>query len=266
MRFVNKRAKEAFSTLVHSEVPISPKASRVNGITNEMISTAPYEPEAISKLVDFLGDALQGKTVLCAHNADFDMDFLQNALGRCRIKSDIRYVDTLEISRATIKGLDNYKQDTVLRYFNFSNLQGHRAQADALCCGKIMCKLLPLLETRNVGGFLKTAKLKNIPVDYVNLKDITPTRNDFDVSHPLYKKVCVFTGTFEKMTRRYAMQTVVDLGGQIAGNVTKKTDFLFVGDYGFSETKKFKRAKQLEAENSGIRILSENDFYDMIKK
>lgn len=266
VRFVNKRAKEAFSTLVHSDVPISPQASRVNGITNEMISTAPSEAEAISMLVGFLEDALQGKTALCAHNASFDMDFLENALGRCCIRSNIRYVDTLSISRATIKGLEDHKQDTVLKYFNFSNLQGHRARSDALCCGKIMCKLIPLLETQNIGDFLKTSELKNIPYEHVNPKDITPTSNNFNISHPLYGKVCVFTGIFEKMTRRYAMQVVVNLGGQVAGSVTKKTDFLFVGDYGFSGTTKFKRAKQLEAEGSGIKIISENAFYEMIKK
>lgn len=148
VRFVNKKAIEAFDTLVHSDVPIPPQASRVNGITNEMISTAPNEFEAISKLVKFLGDAVYGKTALCAHNASFDMGFLQEALKRSRINSKIVYADTLAASKAVIKGLENYKQDTVLKHFNLSNIQAHRAQTDALCCGKIMCKLLPLLESQ----------------------------------------------------------------------------------------------------------------------
>ena len=157
VRFVNKKAKETFNTLVHSDVPISPQASRVNGITNEMLSTAPNEFEAISKLTEFLGDAVHGKTTLCAHNASFDISFLQEALKRSRINSKIVYADTLADSKAVIKGLDNYKQDNILKHFNLSNIQAHRAQADALYCGKIMCKLFPLLETQ-IGKAEETAK------------------------------------------------------------------------------------------------------------
>lgn len=161
VRFVDKKAKEAFNTLVRSDVPIPPQASQVNGITNEMIANAPSEFEAITKLIEFLGDAVHGKTALCAHNASFDMEFFQEALKRSRISSDFLYVDTLPAARATIKGLENYKQDTVLKHFNLSNIQAHRAQADALCCGKIMCKLFPLLEAQ-MGKAEETAKKKII--------------------------------------------------------------------------------------------------------
>ncbi len=149
VRFVDKKAKETFNTLVRSDVPIPPQASQVTGITNEMIANAPSEFEAITKLIEFLGDAVHGKTALCAHNASFDMGFFQEALKRSRISSDFLYVDTLPAARATIKGLENYKQDTVLKHFNLSNIQAHRAQADALCCGKIMCKLFPLFRSAN---------------------------------------------------------------------------------------------------------------------
>lgn len=146
VRFVDGKAEETFSTLAHPDVPISAQATRVNGITNEMVSDAPSELEAISKLIEFIGDALHGKTVMCAHNASFDFNFLRKALYRSRIHSKIVYVDTLAASRSVIKGLDNYKQDTVLSHFHLSNSQVHRAQTDALCCGRILCKLFPLLD------------------------------------------------------------------------------------------------------------------------
>ena len=90
---------DSYSTLVNPKVRIPDAASAVNHITNAMIATAPSEEEAYAGLFRFLGDALDGKTIMCAHNAKFDFDFLCNALSRLGYDAKIRYVDTLSLSR-----------------------------------------------------------------------------------------------------------------------------------------------------------------------
>lgn len=107
-----------------------------------MVKAAPKEEEVYKELVDFLGDALDKKILICAHNAKFDISFLSETLMNLGYEGIINYVDTLSISRRLIPGLDNYKQDTVEKLFNIINKESHRAVTDAEVCGQILWQLL----------------------------------------------------------------------------------------------------------------------------
>ena len=126
---------------------------------------------------------------------------------------------------------------------------------------KDWCKML------NIPYFEASHKTKP-----VNAKDITTDNTDFDETHPLFGKLCVFTGTLEKMTRKDAMQIVVDFGGQVGNSVTKKTNYLILGnnDYCSSikdgKSSKQKKAESLKLAGNDIEIISENVFYDMISE
>lgn len=140
--FLNGTVHKVFSSLINPGISISQSASDVNHITNAMLATAPSEREIYPQLVDFLGDALCGKTVMCAHNAKFDFSFLCNTLSRLGFSADIEYIDTLSLSRKYLHGLDNYKQTTIEKYFGLENPSSHRAAFDAENCGRIMLRLL----------------------------------------------------------------------------------------------------------------------------
>ncbi len=140
--FSNGEVERSFSTLVNSGVSISARASRVNHITAEMLAVAPSEGEVYSRLIDFLGDALHGKIIMCAHNAKFDFDFLCSTLSRLGYDANIEYLDTLSIARKYLQGLDNYKQSTIEAHFGLTNAAAHRAVSDAENCGHILCGLL----------------------------------------------------------------------------------------------------------------------------
>jgi DNA ligase (NAD+) len=73
---------------------------------------------------------------------------------------------------------------------------------------------------------------------------------------PLDGKRFVFTGGLETMTREEAKDLVVKKGGLVSSSVTKKTDYVVVGEKPGS---KFKKAKKL-----GIPILSEEEFKDLV--
>lgn len=110
-------------------------------------------------------------------------------------------------------------------------------------------------------------KCKNKPL---KATDIVPETEDFDETHPLYLKTCVFTGTLEQMTRNEAMQKVVNLGGFIRNGVTTKTNYLILANNNYhpllkdGKSSKQKKAEQLKAEGLDIEILSEDVFYDLI--
>ena len=105
----------------------------------------------------------------------------------------------------------------------------------------------------------------------VKAADITATSVNFDPEHPLYGKVCVFTGALERMTRKEAMQIVVDLGAICGDSVTEKTNYLILGNNDYCTTikdgksSKQKKAEKLKLKGNEIEIISENIFYDLIK-
>ena len=147
--FENGEITQIYTSLVNPDVFVPYSVTAINHITNEMVQNAPKENIVFADLVEFLGDALKQQTSICAHNASFDMKFLSETLICLGYDGKISYVDTLSLSRSLIKGLHNYKQDTVAMYFGLVNNQSHRAATDAEICGKILLNLLQIEEKEN---------------------------------------------------------------------------------------------------------------------
>jgi len=74
----------------------------------------------------------------------------------------------------------------------------------------------------------------------------------------------------EKMQRKEAMQLVVDLGGHVGDSVTKKTNYLILGNNDYCPTikegksSKQKKAETLKLSGQDIEIISEDVFYDLV--
>ncbi len=78
------------------------------------------------------------------------------------------------------------------------------------------------------------------------------------LANKLDEKLFVVTGTLETMTRDDAHKKIVELGGKIGSSVSKNTDFLVVGENAGS---KLDKAKSL-----GVKVLSEEEFIELIKE
>ena len=94
--------------------------------------------------------------------------------------------------------------------------------------------------------------------------------DEIDKTHPLYGKNIVFTGTLVRYKRKDAMQLVANLGCNNQNSVTRDTDYLVLGNNDYCRTiKDGKSSKQKKAEEymlkgTGIRIVDEQTFYDMV--
>jgi DNA polymerase III subunit epsilon len=78
-----------------------PEAQAVHGLTDEFLADKPPFVQKSRELLEFLQDA-----VLVAHNAQFDMRFLNHELERCGLApiSQELVVDTLELARKRFPG------------------------------------------------------------------------------------------------------------------------------------------------------------------
>ena len=77
------------------------------------------------------------------------------------------------------------------------------------------------------------------------------------VDERFYGKTFVLTGSLEKYTRDQANEIIESFGGKTSGSVSKKTDFVLAGEDAGS---KLRKANEL-----GIKIITEDDFNNMIK-
>lgn len=132
-----------FSSLVNPECHIPSRASIINHITDDMVATAPTEAQIIEPLFSFLGNAIEGETIIAAYNADFDMGFLSSMLERSGTDAKITYIDVLPLARKHVRDLSDYKQTTVAEGLGLNVLAAHSADEDAEICGQILAAVLP---------------------------------------------------------------------------------------------------------------------------
>ena len=138
IRFSGGKVVETFTSLIDPGVSMPPAASRVNGITDDMLKEGPKAQEVLKKFSKFCrGD------FLVAHNAIFDFQFLAAALEKnhCSPPTGSLF-DTYALSKKLFTGLSNYKLSTLVDYLKIPISQFHRAEADAQACGYLFKHIL----------------------------------------------------------------------------------------------------------------------------
>ena len=188
MKYSSGQNIGTFSTLVKPSEPIDEYITSLTGITNDMLKSAPDISETMQKFYNFVGSDL-----IVGYNVNFDINFLYDNLLNCRslILSN-SFIDVMRIARKILPGLKNHKQATVADHYGISTAGAHRAAVDCEICNAIFEKLqADILAT---GQSLEDFKLSSKRSE-LHAKDISTENISFDTSHPLFGKVCVFTGT-----------------------------------------------------------------------
>ncbi len=136
--FVDGVVDSKFCTLVNPGKPIPPTVVRITGITDEMVKHAPKIEDLLESLAEFCGD-----DIMIAHNAPFDVQFLTADVKKYESSAPSGIVlDTHAISKKVMPGLANYKLGTLVQHFQIPSAEFHRAEADAIYCGKVFLKLI----------------------------------------------------------------------------------------------------------------------------
>lgn len=264
VRYVNNAKESQYVSLVKPREPISDFISQLTGITNDMVSDADSIDVVLPHFLSFVGDS-----ILVGHNIHFDINFIYDrSIDILDNPFSNDFSDTLRLSRRLMPDLKNHKLATLANELNIDTSGMHRALVDCEIANSIYqhCKEIAISKYGSIDSFVLNAKKSHA----INVNDITTSNTFFDENNPIYGKVFVFTGVLEKMTRKNAMQIVVDYGGIIGNSVTKETNYLVLGNNDYCKSiKDGKSSKQKKAENyklSGqdIDIIPENVFYDMI--
>lgn len=239
--------------------------TKLTGITNEMLSEAPITEIVIKDFIEFIGDS-----ILIGHNVNFDVNFLYDSVKQYyNLDFSNNFIDTMRIARKLLPELKHHRLIDLIKHYGISSTSSHRAMPDVENTYTLFQKLKSgVMDKYETVQEFSALFLKNYKA--IDIKSIKPTTESFDDTHPLYNKMCVFTGTLEKMARKDAMQIVVNLGGMCGNSVTLNTNYLILGNLEYTsnikgdKSNKLKKAEQLKLKGKDIEIISENVFYDLI--
>ncbi len=138
------RGRDVVGEFVHLIKPSRPLPIDVvafhakNGITDELLQTeGRAADDVIPELVDFIGPA-----IIIAHNAPFDIGFINahlQRLGRPALTNQT--IDTLDIAKRYLL-LASYRLGNVAAYLKVPQLSAHRALVDVVTTREIFYKLI----------------------------------------------------------------------------------------------------------------------------
>ncbi len=153
VRYVGGQVDAVFSTLVDPQIPIPAGASRVNGISDEMVMGKPTIETLLEPFAEFCaGD------IMVAHNSPFDVGFLTADIKKHESRAGRGHIfDTYAMAKKIFPGLPNYKLGTLVQHLGIEATQFHRAEQDASYCGQLFIKMV-----EKIFGNVQVAPVDNL--------------------------------------------------------------------------------------------------------
>ena len=146
----NGKITERFSTFVNPKIPIPFRITQLTSITDQMVMDAPDIETVLPQFLEFIGDA-----VLVAHNASFDVGFIEQNCRYQDIVPNFTSVDTVAMARILLPTLSKFKLNVVANALHISLENHHRAVDDAGATAEIFVKFVVMLKERNINDLAK---------------------------------------------------------------------------------------------------------------
>jgi DNA polymerase-3 subunit epsilon len=146
-RIVNSKLlrQESFEQLVNPGRLIPAAGIPIHGITQDMVRGKPPITEVLPAFYSFAQD-----TVLVAHNAAFDMKFLQLQEANTGLVFGHPVLDTLLLSAVVHPNHDAHSLEAIAERFNINVLGRHTALGDAFVTAEVWLRLVPLLQAMDI--------------------------------------------------------------------------------------------------------------------
>ncbi|GAA0445186.1 PolC-type DNA polymerase III [Lentibacillus halophilus] len=137
---------DRFESFANPHHPLSQTTTDLTGITDDMVKDAPDADDVLGKFHEWMDDC-----ILVAHNASFDIGFLNQGFQRMSVdKIANPVIDTLELSRLLFPDLKNHRLNTMCKHLDIELTQHHRAIYDAEATGYLMWKLVQRLLKKDI--------------------------------------------------------------------------------------------------------------------
>ena len=153
----NWQIKGRYTTLVKPTRKMTAGASEITGITDKDLANAPTKEQIKPHVKRLLKDC-----IIVAHNAKFDMAFLEKTFGTFNNP----VIDSLKLARTLLAGKrKRLNLQSLAKYFSIKVDVAHRAEADVETLWGVFAKLLKLAQKQNITTLEDLNKLTNQSVE-----------------------------------------------------------------------------------------------------
>lgn len=192
VKMQNGKVIDRFESFINPHQKIPRNIIELTNITDDMVENAPEIDEVIRKFIHFIGDS-----VLAAHNARFDIGFLQAACRQQGLPPITNpAVDTLELARFLYPSMKNHRLNTLADKFKVKLESHHRAVDDSEATGHILFHLIRETLARDIDNLARLndyvgIDLQNVRPFHCNIyaKDETGKKNLYkliSLAHTVY--------------------------------------------------------------------------------
>lgn len=136
---------DTYNQLINPEIPIPEKIVDLTGITDEMVANKPKIEDVLHEFIEF-----SEGSVLVAHNASFDMGFIEVNAKKLGLEIKAPVLDTLYLARVLFPELKNHKLNTLSKHLDVPLENHHRAVDDAKATSLIFLKCLEKVKEENI--------------------------------------------------------------------------------------------------------------------
>lgn len=271
IKYYDNKVVDKFDNFVDVDDSVPEFVQNLTGITNNDSRHGLPLDVLLDKYLSFIGD-----NVVVGHNVNFDLNFIYDCDLRLFGKEfDNDYVDTMRLGRKLIPSLDHYRLSDLCDVFHVVNKRAHRSWADCEAtfeCLQALC-VMGIKKYGSKEAFVEACRPKYRIPSYAKFDPKTLIVTDSaknDPSNLLFGCHVCFTGSLNKLDRKDAAQLVVNIGGFVDKSVTRKTNYLVLGDnshcYTIKDGKssKQKKAEEYIARGYDLHILPESVFYQLV--
>ena len=141
---------DTYSTFVKPSKEINDVIYNITHISNDDVKNAPSVEVALQEFINFVGDA-----ILVAHNATFDLDFINQKIKECGLKSPhFPCIDTMQLARILYSDkLKMFSLDKVAKHLKVTVETQHRALSDSITTSNVFKVMLSDLTDRCVYNY-----------------------------------------------------------------------------------------------------------------
>ncbi len=278
VRFVDGLPKEQYTSLINPPKgeKFHPDAVKLHGITASAVKQSPEFPSIYGELLDFVDDA-----VVVGHNVQFDLEVLFSSaayygLPKPRLK---KHICTKILSQKHLSIKPNTLESSC-EFFSIKNPQAHRAISDCVATGFLaiaiagyvgkdlsqFVKRISEAERTKFSMLVQAAPKRRMPekaLRKAEAREISLSLDTQSQIHPLKGLEVILSGTFQNFGKQEGQMLVLAAGGTTGDNLSKKTAYLVSSDLN-STNNKHKKALELQSKGSGIKIISESQFIELL--
>lgn len=261
--FENGELVDQWGTLINPNAYFDEMNIYIHGITPSMVRNSPTIKQVESKIKGYFAD-----NVVCSYGA-----FDRVSLTRIFPDSQNRWLDIMRVVRRCWSDKfaeKGYGLAKVSKHLKIKQENHHNALDDAIVAGGILNKAL--FESGKSLDYWLDRVEKPIHVEYDENGHILPKiKRQGDPNGPLYGEVVVFTGELS-IPRQDAAKKAASVGCDVVDGVSKKVTLLIKGIQDKSRlagkelSNKEIKAQELISKGHNIRILSENDFLELVNE